>query len=59
MATSAYGYYQLSGGTLNAKEVGVGGGNGGSATAGVMDITGGVFNDAGWITVGARRTTVS
>jgi autotransporter-associated beta strand protein len=57
---SGYGYYQLSGGTLNANEVGVGGGNSGSsATAGVMDITGGTFNDAGWITVARGGTTSS
>jgi len=58
-ATSAYGYYQLSGGTLNANEVGVGGGNGGNATVGVMDITGGTFNNAGWITIGRGGTTSS
>ena len=57
--TSGYGYYQLSGGTLNANEVGIGGGNGGNATVGVMDITGGTFNDAGWITVGRGGTTSS
>jgi uncharacterized repeat protein (TIGR03806 family) len=57
--TSGYGYYQLSGGALNANEVGVGGGNGGNATVGVMDITGGTFNDAGWITVGRGGTTSS
>ena len=58
--TSGYGYYQLSGGTLNANEVGVGGGNGAStATVGVMDITGGTFNDAGWITVGRGGTSSS
>ncbi|HLX69206.1 MAG TPA: PA14 domain-containing protein, partial [Verrucomicrobiae bacterium] len=57
---SGYGYYQLSGGTLNANEVGVGGGNtGSSGTAGVMDITGGTFHDAGWITVGRGGTTSS
>ncbi len=56
---SGYGYYQLTNGTLNANEVGVGGGNGGNATAGVMDITGGTFNDAGWITVGRGGTTSS
>ena len=54
-----YGYYQLSGGTLNANEVGVGGGDGGSATKGVMDITGGTFNDAGWITIGRGGTSSS
>jgi autotransporter-associated beta strand protein len=48
-----YGYYQLSGGLLRANEVGVGGGNAGSsATIGVMDISGGIFNNAGWITIG-------
>ncbi len=57
--TGGYGYYQLSGGTLNANEVGVGGGNGGNATIGVMDITGGTFNNAGWITVGRGGTTSS
>ncbi len=56
---SGYGYYQLTNGTLNANEVGVGGGNGGNATVGVMDITGGTFNDAGWITVGRGGTTSS
>ena len=57
---SGYGYYHLSGGILNANEVGVGGGNtGSSGTAGVMDITGGTFNDAGWITVGRGGTTSS
>ncbi len=57
--TAGYGYYQLSGGTLNANEVGVGGGNGGNATMGVMDITGGTFNDAGWITIGRGGTSSS
>ena len=55
--TGGYGYYQLSGGTLNANEIGVGGGNGGNATIGVMDITGGTFYDAGWITVGRGGTS--
>ena len=54
-----YGYYQLSGGTLNAQEVGVGGYAGGNSSTGVMDITGGTFNDAGWITVGRGQTTSS
>lgn len=57
--TASYGYYQLSGGILNANEVGVGGGNGGNATVGVMDITGGTFNNAGWITVGRGGTSSS
>ncbi|HXT12522.1 MAG TPA: FN3 associated domain-containing protein [Candidatus Angelobacter sp.] len=57
--SSSYGYYQLSAGTLNANEVGVGGGNGGNGTMGVMDITGGTFNDAGWITVGRGGTMSS
>src|SRR4029079_202931 len=57
--TSGYGYYQLSGGMLNANEAGVGGGNGGNGTVGVMDITGGTFNNAGWITVGRGGTTSS
>jgi autotransporter-associated beta strand protein len=50
-ATSAYGYYQLSGGTLNANEVGIGGGNGGNATIGVMDITGGNYVSPGFLTL--------
>jgi autotransporter-associated beta strand protein len=58
-ATSAYGYYQLSGGTLNVNEIGVGGGNGGSATVGVLDVTGGTLNNAGWITIGRGGTTSS
>jgi uncharacterized repeat protein (TIGR03806 family) len=58
-ATSAYGYYQLSGGTLNVNEIAAGGGNGGSATIGVMDVTGGTFNNAGWITIGRGGTTSS
>ncbi len=57
---AGYGYYRLSGGTLVANEVGVGGGNtGSSGTVGVMDITGGTFNNAGWITVGRGGTTSS
>ena len=55
--TSGFGYYQLSGGTLNANEVGVGGYANGAGSAGVMDITGGTFYDAGWITVGRGQTT--
>jgi autotransporter-associated beta strand protein len=57
--TGGYGYYQLSGGTLIANEVGVGGGNGGNGTIGAMDISGGTFYDAGWITVGRGGTTSS
>ena len=58
-ATAAYGYYQLSGGTLNVNEIGAGGGNGGSATVGVMDVAGGTLNNAGWITIGRGGTTSS
>ena len=57
--TGGYGYYQLSGGTLIANEVGVGGGNGGNGTIGAMDISGGTFYDAGWITVGRGGTSSS
>ena len=57
--TAGYGYYQLSGGTLVANEVGVGGGNGGNGTIGAMDISGGTFYNAGWITVGRGGTTSS
>ncbi len=56
--TGGYGYYQLSGGALNAQEVGVGGYANNSGSAGVMDISGGTFFDAGYITVG-RGTALS
>lgn len=54
---SGYGYYKLSGGTLASNEVCVGGLFNGST--GVMEITGGVFNDAGWVTVGRGGLTSS
>lgn len=48
--TNGYGYYKLSGGTLISNEVDVSGSNG-TNNVGVMDVTNGVFNDAGWITI--------
>ena len=56
--TGGYGYYQLSGGTLNANEVGVGGYANNTSSAGVMDVSGGTFYDAGYITIG-RGTALS
>ena len=56
--TGGYGYYQLSGGALNAQEVGVGGYADNTGSAGVMDISGGTFCHAGCITVG-RGTALS
>ena len=56
--TGGYGYYQLSGGALNANEIGVGGYANNTGSAGVMDISGGTFFNAGYITVG-RGTTAS
>ena len=54
---SGYGYYSLSGGTVAANEIDVGGLF--NATTGVMDMSGGTLNDAGWITVGRGGTTSS
>jgi autotransporter-associated beta strand protein len=51
------GYYNLSGGTLNVNEVGVGASQGG--TIGVMDITGGTFTDNGYIYIARGDTTSS
>ena len=52
-SNGGYGYYKLSNGTLTNTEVGIGGGLGGTGTGtvGVMDITGGTFNEGGWVTV--------
>ena len=54
---SGYGYYSLSGGTVATNEVDVGGLF--NASTGVMDMSGGTLNDAGWITVGRGGTTSS
>ncbi|HZZ26917.1 MAG TPA: autotransporter-associated beta strand repeat-containing protein [Pirellulales bacterium] len=56
-----YGYYGLSGGTVNLAEFAVGGGNNsGSGNIGVMDMTGGTLNDQGWVTIarGANATGI-
>ena len=55
--TGGEGYYKLSGGTLIANEAGVGGSL--NNTLGVMDITGGTFQDNGWITIGRGGGTSS
>jgi autotransporter-associated beta strand protein len=61
-STPAYGYYNVAPGTIASpsvaafNEVGVAGGNtNATGNIGVMDMTGGTMNDAGWITV-ARGT---
>lgn len=46
---SGRGYYKLSGGTLTANEVGVGGSQ--NDTIGIMDITGGAMTINGWIAI--------
>lgn len=53
------GYYKLSGGTLLVNEVGIGAGITTTDTHGVMEITGGTFTDAGYITIGRGRGTSS
>lgn len=52
-----YGYYKLSGGAFTVGEAGIGGLA--NDTAGVMDITGGTFSTAGYITVGRGGLTSS
>lgn len=54
---SGYGYYGLSGGTVTANEIGIGGGF--AASTGVMDVSGGTFTDNGYITIGRGSTTSS
>jgi autotransporter-associated beta strand protein len=48
----AYGYYKQSGGTLGITELDLGGFTG--TTNGVMDISGGTFNDSTWLIVGRQ-----
>ncbi len=55
--TGGQGYYKLSGGSLAVNEAGIGASL--SGTVGVMDIIGGAFNVAGYITVGRGGTTSS
>lgn len=52
-----YGYYKLSGGAFTVGEAGIGGSA--NDTAGVMDITGGTFSTAGYITLGRGGLTSS
>jgi autotransporter-associated beta strand protein len=51
------GYFKLSGGNLTTNEIDVGGSA--ANTVGVMDVTGGTVNDAGWITIGRGSGTSS
>lgn len=52
-----YGYYNLSGGTLTTNEVGVGASLNG--TVGVLDISGGVLTDTGYLSVSRGGTNSS
>jgi autotransporter-associated beta strand protein len=54
---SGRGYYKLSGGTLTVNEIGIGAAN--NDTIGIMDITGGVFTDNGWLAVARGGATSS
>ncbi|NCX97537.1 MAG: hypothetical protein EBX35_02870, partial [Planctomycetia bacterium] len=47
-ATGGFGYYRLSGGSLTASEVGMGGITSVTAT-GLVDVTGGTLNVGGWL----------
>jgi fibronectin-binding autotransporter adhesin len=49
-AATGHGYYNLSGGTLTANEIGVGGLA--NDTSGVMDVTAGTATSNGWLVVG-------
>ena len=52
-ANNAYGYYSLSGGSVQFNEIGIGGGNvANTGTTGVVDVSGGTFTSTAWITVG-------
>ncbi len=56
-AAGGRGYYRLSGGTLTANEVGIGASQ--NDTIGILDITGGAFNDSGWLAVAHGGATSS
>ena len=52
-ANNAYGYYSLSGGSVQFNEIGIGGGNvANTGATGVVDVSGGTFTSTAWITVG-------
>ncbi len=54
---SGRGYYKLSGGTLTANEVSIGGSQ--NDTIGIMDITGGAMTINGWLTLARGGATSS
>ena len=54
---SGRGYYKLSGGTLTVNEVGVGASQ--NDAIGVMDITGGILTDNGWLAIAHGGATGS
>ncbi len=54
---SGNGYYNISGGTLTANEIGVGGLA--NDTTGVMDVSGGTVTDKGWLVIGRGGATSS
>ena len=54
---SGYGYYKLTGGTLTANEIGIGGYF--NDSVGVMDMSSGTFTSAGWLCLGRGGATSS